>query len=66
MTTKDTKDIKNVQEDTVAAPANMLFTRAEVAKHTDSKDVWLIIHNNVYDVTSFINQVGTFILWYKQ
>ncbi|XP_067215389.1 cytochrome b5 isoform X2 [Linepithema humile] len=56
MTSKDTKDVKNVKEDTAATPANKLFTRAEVAKHTDSKDIWLIIHNNVYDITSFISQ----------
>lgn len=56
MTTKDTKDVKNVNEGTAAAPASKFFTREEVAKHTDSKDVWLIIHNNVYDVTAFISQ----------
>lgn len=33
------------------------FTRAEVAKHNTNKDTWLLIHNNVYDVTAFLNEV---------
>ncbi|XP_043275079.1 cytochrome b5 isoform X2 [Venturia canescens] len=32
------------------------FTRAEVAKHNDSKECWLIIHNSVYNVTAFLNE----------
>lgn len=34
-----------------------LFTRAEVAKHNDSKEPWIIIHDSVYDVTKFLNEV---------
>jgi len=38
-----------------------LFTRAEVAKHSEtSKDTWIIIHNNVYNVTPFLNEVALF------
>lgn len=33
-----------------------LFTRAEVAKHYDSKDTWIIIHNKVYNVTAFLSE----------
>ncbi|XP_011312566.1 cytochrome b5 isoform X2 [Fopius arisanus] len=33
-----------------------LFTRAEVSKHKDSKDAWIIIHNIVYDVTKFLSE----------
>lgn len=33
------------------------FTRAEVAKHNTNKDTWLLIHNNIYDVTAFLNEV---------
>ncbi|KAH8309543.1 cytochrome b5 [Drosophila kikkawai] len=32
------------------------FTRAEVAKHNTNKDTWLLIHNNIYDVTAFLNE----------
>lgn len=33
-----------------------LYTRAEVTKHNSNKDCWLIIHNNIYDVTAFLNE----------
>ncbi|EDW02069.1 cytochrome b5 [Drosophila grimshawi] len=32
------------------------FTRADVAKHNTNKDTWLLIHNSIYDVTSFLNE----------
>ncbi|XP_029662769.1 cytochrome b5 isoform X1 [Formica exsecta] len=51
-----TKDVKDVKEDTSAASSSKLFTRAEVAKHTDPNDTWIIIHNNIYNVTPFLNE----------
>ncbi|XP_066581576.1 cytochrome b5-like isoform X2 [Prorops nasuta] len=36
--------------------SNKFYTRAEVAKHIDSNDAWIIIHNKVYDVTKFLNE----------
>ncbi|OXU21608.1 hypothetical protein TSAR_013731 [Trichomalopsis sarcophagae] len=38
------------------ASAPKLFTHAEVSQHNDSKETWLIIHNDVYDVTNFLNE----------
>lgn len=32
------------------------YTYAEVKSHNDSKSSWLVIHNNVYDVTEFLNE----------
>ncbi|XP_073847206.1 cytochrome b5 [Musca autumnalis] len=32
------------------------FTRAEVAKNNTKDKNWFIIHNNVYDVTAFLNE----------
>lgn len=29
----------------------------EVKKHNKNDSVWLVIHNNVYDVTAFLNEV---------
>lgn len=39
---------------TSPAAATTTFTVADVAKHNSSSDCWLIINNNVYDVTSFL------------
>ncbi|XP_039311462.1 cytochrome b5 isoform X2 [Solenopsis invicta] len=49
---------KNVKSDTAAASssASQQFTRDEVAKHVETKDTWIIIHNNIYDVTKFLNE----------
>uniref|UniRef100_F6RNJ3 Cytochrome b5 heme-binding domain-containing protein n=1 Tax=Monodelphis domestica TaxID=13616 RepID=F6RNJ3_MONDO len=30
------------------------FRLEEVAKHNSAKDLWLVIHGRVYDVTSFV------------
>lgn len=42
---------------TMSSEGTKTFTRAEVAKHNTNKDTWLLIHNNVYDVTAFLNEV---------
>lgn len=31
------------------------YTLEEVKKHNDNKSSWIVIHNNVYDVTKFLN-----------
>ncbi|XP_012287173.1 cytochrome b5 isoform X2 [Orussus abietinus] len=38
------------------APTTNTYTRLEVAKHKDTKETWIIIHNKVYDVTKFLNE----------
>lgn len=37
---------------------NKLFSRKEVEQRKNSKETWIIIHNNVYDVTEFLNEVN--------
>ena len=34
-----------------------IFTLAEVAQHKDPKDLWMVIHDKVYDVTKFLSEV---------
>lgn len=36
------------------------YTREEVAARKDSKEIWLIIHNRVYNITAFLNEVIVF------
>ena len=33
------------------------FSLKEVSEHTDKKSTWLIIHDKVYDVTKFLEEV---------
>lgn len=44
------------QTTTPTAPAQKSFTAAEVASHNSPSNCWLIIHGNVYDVGSFLDQ----------
>jgi len=32
------------------------FSKKEVAEHTDKKSTWIIINDNVYDVTKFLEE----------
>lgn len=34
------------------------YSLAEVAKHNSNKSAWFVIHNNIYDVTEFLNEVS--------
>ena len=34
-----------------------IYTLEEVAQHNEKKSVWLLIHDNVYDVTKFLEEV---------
>lgn len=33
------------------------FALADVEKHNDKKSCWLVIHDHVYDVTKFLEEV---------
>lgn len=44
------------ENSTVDTVSTKLYTREEVAKHTESNDLWLIISNKVYDLTSFLDK----------
>lgn len=38
--------------------AGPFFTLAEVAKRSTDREAWLIIHDRIYDVTRFLDEVG--------
>lgn len=35
-----------------------LYKRSEIAEHNSKENNWFVIHNNVYDVTAFLNEVS--------
>lgn len=37
--------------------ADKQYTYEEVKKHLDNQSSWIVIHNSVYDVTAFLNEV---------
>lgn len=36
------------------------YSLAEIAKHNSNQSAWIIIHNNIYDLTGFLNEVSQF------
>jgi hypothetical protein len=37
-----------------------LYSLAQVAENNNNKKTWIVIHNSVYDVTLFLNEVSIF------
>ena len=35
-----------------------IFTKEEVQKHKDAKSLWISIHDKVYDITKFLEEVS--------
>lgn len=44
----------------MAEETNQLFTREELKSRNKRTDAVLIIHNEVYDVTQFLDEVSTY------
>lgn len=40
------------------ADKNQRYTLEEVAQHNEKKSTWLVIHDLVYDVTKFLEEVS--------
>lgn len=38
--------------------ASKVFRMEEVKQHKDVKSAWIVIHNKVYDVTKFLEEVS--------
>ncbi|XP_025158250.1 cytochrome b5 isoform X1 [Harpegnathos saltator] len=49
---------KDIKEKTATTVPVKLFTREEVLKQStlENSDTWIIIHNEIYNVTSFLNE----------
>ncbi|MFZ5792823.1 MAG: cytochrome b5 domain-containing protein [Pseudomonadota bacterium] len=45
-----------VSEEPPAAPAEKLYTTAEIARHDSASSCWLIVAGRVYDVTAYIGE----------
>jgi cytochrome b involved in lipid metabolism len=41
-----------------------LYRRDEVANKNNSQGAWIVIHNSVYNVTEFLNEVSTNLVFY--
>lgn len=39
------------------APSTKEYTLKQVAEHKAGSDVWMVIHDRVYDVTKFLDEV---------
>lgn len=38
------------------------YTYAQVKEHNKAEDLWMVVDDKVYDVTKFLNEVGTSIM----
>merc|ERR1712113_728135 len=52
----DTKEAPVQKEKKSKTDSGGGFTMEEVAKHTTKEDCWVVLHNNVLNVTSFLSQ----------
>lgn len=48
----------------MAAVTGKKYTMAEVKEHSSPTDVWTVIHDKVYDVTKFLNEVSLLDLYF--
>ena len=56
-TSKDGGDGNHVSDAAQEESDVKYYTLEEVQAHNMSKDTWLIIHDKVYDITSFLEEV---------
>ena len=40
------------------ASATKVITKEELKSHSDASSLWIAIHDNVYDVTKFLDEVS--------
>ena len=50
--------ISSGQRMTVIPTKSKIFSLMEVSFHTDMSSCWIVIHDKVYDVTNFLDEVS--------
>lgn len=55
-TTSGTTSAVSSVTSTLSAGQTLTLSNSEVAKHSSASSCWLLINNNVYDVTNYMNQ----------
>lgn len=40
------------------------YSLSQVKKHNNNQGAWVVIHNEIFDVTSFLNEVSCYILFF--
>lgn len=58
MTTTNPEIIDEVKETVKEVEEVKLFSLAEVSKHNSNRTAWITVHNDVFDVTQFLNEVS--------
>ncbi|XP_043253692.1 uncharacterized protein LOC122398128 isoform X2 [Colletes gigas] len=53
---KENNAKKNMESESTATDTTKFYTTAEVAEHTDTSSLWIIINNSVYDLTTFLDK----------
>mmetsp|Transcript_50559 Transcript_50559/g.161742 ORF Transcript_50559/g.161742 Transcript_50559/m.161742 type:complete len:128 (-) Transcript_50559:533-916(-) len=53
---KETDRLMKLDQQRINRPRNGKFTREEVAKHGSRDDLWVIIHDKVYDITDYVDE----------
>lgn len=60
------------KDEQISNTTTKVYTLAEIAEHKTTDSCWIVIHDKVYDVTKFLDEVSVFSIflryscWYRQ
>ncbi|KMZ64026.1 cytochrome B5-like protein [Zostera marina] len=55
-TRKETKETSKISKPVTIAKGSRAYTESEVSLHNSRKDCWIIVKDQVYDVTSYVEE----------